>query len=448
MYETIIIFIFLIFSFLFFSKNSRNELFLKVPFFLNFFIGLLSVLYIEKGIYILEQDRFSYHTNAALRLLLYILIFIFFFNILISKKNKSISKKGIRLNFIGKKNNSNIFFLTVANLLIITLLYINLAISSPPPIFSDSFISRHGYIETTKLWFFLQIFGKVAGIVPIISGLCFKYSIDLELKKVKIMNIIFYFMYINYLIILGNKFGGLLWASFYFFTPTLISIKNTKRLSIKINKKIFYILIFISMALLGFYYLITYHYSKYFITEEYGGAAGFIIYRIFGLQGHLWWGIDLLITSNTTYNFSFTEIIDSMPTMMRLITPFNIESAIENGLNFSFGFPANIFLFFGIPIGLLILIILAISINILIREIIKNIVKEKIYSSILLIYIYSWIFNFFSIGSLSTIISLKFTIFIVLYILISKLESRRYNHFRKKAIIKSMTKGHALEELH
>ena len=167
------------------------------------------------------------------------------------------------------------------------------------------------------------------------------------------------------------------------------------------------------------------HYSTYSLADSYGGPLNFIAYRIFGLQAHVWWGIDQYVFINGYDQFlSYEGLAHSMPAMMRIVGASGIDDAIDRGVNFTFGFPASAFLFFGLSLGVIVVGGVAAFTAILVRDVIINISRNDLVGYFLSVYLLLWLVSILSLGSFELFLSTKFIVFfmsLIMYKLIVRL---------------------------
>ncbi len=373
---------------------------------INWLIILASNIYLSfNEVYILEQDTYSFYNNNYLYLIIFYLYFFYIAYIFFRINVKTITTIIYKNSIYPHKNLNKILIVFVVALLSIA--YLNLALSDLPPLLKGGYINRIGYLEETRLWSILKPFGAVLVIVPIILG--YLNGHHFIYKKTNIFLYIILFIYIFYLLLIGQKFSGILQAFFYFYLPIIIYyILYNKNF---FNKKIVsQILIFGTLMI----FWLAYHYSNNPLSEKVGGAFQFLIYRIFALQGHLSWGFynykDLL-------NFEPSFVIHGMQNMMRTVGGPGVESMIERGVNFAGAFPTLYIMSFPIGINFLVIGLIYYLYLYLIIKIIKNL--DKIYY-IFYIYIFNYIRTFFSRASIEELFNFKIIglLFMILFVML------------------------------
>lgn len=297
--------------------------------------GVLSVIYLETfPVYIIEQFRYSSFNGAAI-----CIVALFMFHLLgvllgqAAFKQKILALRSCEVVSLAASRLGSSCFLVVSVVLLV-ILYINLLVSPLPPFFGEGYVDRFGYMETTALWPWLFAFGAITVPVPIMLGWL------LYASRAKKTVLILELLYLVYLVLIGQKFGGFVLALFLLFLPIAVSRMISAGIGAYAGKIILW------GSVLGFFALgiVYYHYSQYSLSEDFGGPLGLILYRIFGLQGHSFWGgFDFFIADPTSY-FDPLELMDGMHDVMRLVAPAIAEEMIERGVNFTFGYFISILL--------------------------------------------------------------------------------------------------------
>ena len=380
-----------------------------IPFIVFSYFGIVSSLYLESGVYVFEQDRVTNFSGSTIRL---IIIFFWFwccfgitYKVLAPPLITGIHSVSIKKLYLDLSLSVSAIIMAVA--------FVNIYITGDIPFFSTGYINRFEYLQNTKLWYLLKVFGVSTTIIPLLSGVAYAGYSAISVKSGQILCILMIVFYLIYMSLLGNKFGGLVYGVYYFIMPilliTVISSKNIKK---TIVKYITYGILFITPV----FGLVYYHYSTYPLSEEYGGPFKFILYRIFALQGHLWWGIDHhIFLDGNSHMFNFSEAKHAMPTMMRIVSGTWIESAIERGVSFTFGFPASPLLFFGVTIGIVVIGIIAAFMAFIAKVVVSSILDFDLIKYVLSAYLMIWISNAATMGSLEIFVQLKFLVIFTLF---------------------------------
>src|SRR5690606_4476927 len=183
-----------------------------------------------------------------------------------------------QFNYRGK----NIEWMLVLALIIIPLFLLLLnAVLSPLPIL-DSSVTRFSYWSSSRFPFLNSLFGNTAMFVPFAIGLIF--------PRFKIFSVFLLFVFFGYNFMIGQKFSPILQGSFSFLLPIVFHYRNNLNLYIK---RAIIPLLIIGGVLIAVMYTVTY--NKYDETHPFANIKIYhpheaMLYRIFGLQGHLFWG--------------------------------------------------------------------------------------------------------------------------------------------------------------
>lgn len=396
----------------------KQLLLISIPLYLNYFLLVASLYYLTNDqIYIIEQKEYSHYNNSVYYIVPYFILlvlvqFIFYY------KYHSKSKNNIR--FYPERSIYNSLYIVVVFLLGIS--FLNVIISGTPPLLSGGYISRFDYLETTKLWFILQTFGQIVVIVPIILGFLFLYNTINQ--KSNIFVYLIFFSYLLYVVLIGQKFGGLTSGLTMLFTPYLLHQLSIGNNILKF-KYIIYGFILLS-AILSF---VAYHYSQYTLAEEMGGPVQFILYRVFALQGHTTWG---MVNHLENINFSTSDLYEGMKHMMLVVGHEKTFQAVERGVNFTGGYPIILDAVFPFMFNYVVHIIFILLFLFLSLRIIKNLYNLKL---IPYIYLFIYFKSFLGLGSLSILINSKTIILLfLLFILEIVFYKRRKIHYDEKNI--------------
>lgn len=309
-------------------------------------LPIMSNLYLEQGIYITEQERDSFFTGSTLRLLFYTSIFFIVCFFSLQTLNHIILKKKTLQNEYTSKVNHKKMSLTLFYIVIFMelLMYLNL-FASEIPLFSSN-ITRFNYWECSQFPFLRKIVGNISLPIAIILGIYYMYFSNNALYNWRKKIVLIFIIYIIYLYLTGQKFSAQFLAVYFFFLPYWITnFKKTSSFLSSIKSLKF----FIPILVLVFGYIL-YKYQFTGISEMRGSAFSGIVYRIFGLQGHVYWGIDEMVFQQNLYGWRyFNEFLqdglNGLLVGMKLIGPSNLDWYLENHIQFTAGYPAIILLF-------------------------------------------------------------------------------------------------------
>ena len=415
------LFINLLFAFLFVFFTYY---YVKKSFLLSFLYGLVffqafsvipSLIYIEQGIFINEQGRFSFFTGATIVCVLY---FIFTFSI-IAMAFKTFNKTRLpvfQFNYKGK----NVELLIVMAMIIVPLILLLInAVLSPLPIL-DSSVTRFTYWSTSRFPFLNSLFGNTAMFVPFAIGLMF--------PKFKKFSVFMLFVFFGYNFMIGQKFSPILQGSYSFLLPLVFYYRNN--LKVYIKRAIVPLLIVVGV-LTAIMYTITY--NKYEETNPFADIKIYnpneaIVYRIFGLQGHLFWGATerYLIGNEAPKSFNPADLLYGMPIMMEEFAKNKkdvLAANAEGGYNFTNAYPGILFEIFPLSLSLVLHTFLVIIFLALMGWVLKELMVGHAYVlSIIAYQLFNWIIYAFVMGYFY---KMYFAIFFMLLYGI-------YIYFRKK----------------
>lgn len=267
-------------------RKAPYALVLGSLFFIEIVWQFISIVWIDCGAYITEQTRYSFFTGASIRYTVLMLPFAIMFPIFIQKgMKKEMTLVSFRLRH-GEKRiwHSNKYALGFIGFLILYM-YLNLVISGIPLLSSAVSKSRF-YTHFSKLPFcnviqnyFLPFFMLYLGIE---TGYRRKKRRKLFVPVTMAITIVLFQL------LMDNKFYGLYDYVLYYILPILILnprkiISPKRRLPMK----------WIGVGLLAIALILALSYSKY--TKTMINPVQFLLDRLFSLQSHTFWGIDLLI---------------------------------------------------------------------------------------------------------------------------------------------------------
>tara|TARA_R110002020_G_scaffold375442_2_gene586619 strand:- start:529 stop:1809 length:1281 start_codon:yes stop_codon:yes gene_type:complete len=403
---------FVYFSLIAFSVflSGKRIMLPQAMFWVGFIPGCMSIYYLSiSDVYITEQDGFSYYNNSWL-----VLLFAFSLHCLglyvsgLLFKSRVTVRKSLMAPLANLQKN---IFIIFTPLLVIILLFINLMYAPFIPIFQSGYIDRFTFLQTTPMWPFLKAFGVIALPVPILLG----YGLIYYQRRRALSCVLSLFaLYCIYLFLIGQKFGGFLIGGFVFLTPYLI--RGVEYNGVKYLLK--YIFLFV-LLVSSFLSVVMYHYSRYNLAEEFGGPLGLILYRVFVLQGHLYWGmVNHLDLAFYTSHPDFVGIYNAMHNMMLVVAPSEIAlPAIERGVNFAFGYFVSYFYFLGFW-GVLAYFVTGMLFGITCRVYVKAILENDFLlyfiSSALLV----WWVIYLQNGSVSLLLDFKFLAFVIFLVII------------------------------
>jgi hypothetical protein len=403
---------------IYYTRNSITLTFLYGLLFYQAISVIPSLIYIEEGIYINEQGRFSFFTGATLLAVCY---YIFTF-IIISMAFKSFNTRRlpvVRFSIYGK--NIEIKLLFAAVLIAQGLLLINAALS-PLPIL-DSTVTRFTYWSSSRLPFLNSIFGNTAIFIPFALGVLF--------SRYKKFSVLMLFVFYGYNFMIGQKFSPIISGTFSFLLP--IVFNNRQDLKYFVKKAVTPVII-IGTLMVGIMYQVTYY--KYETTLPFANIKIYdpneaMLYRIFGLQGHLMWGATekYVADNEAPKSFNPTDLLYGMPVMMNDFAKDKKLVLIANtrgGYNFTNAYPGILFKIFPLSLSIVFHTFLTIVFLALMGWILKEfMVQQALFLSVIAYQLFNWTLYAFTMGYFYKIyFALAFMILYGLFI-----------HLRKKRTI-------------
>lgn len=166
--------LFAVFTYYYVQKSFTLSMLYGLVFYQAFSV-IPSLIYIEEGILINEQGRFSFFTGATILTVLY---FIFTF-IIIALSFKTFNKYKLPTFHLSYKH-QNLDFKIILAIVVVsqTLLLINAALS-PLPLFDGS-VTRFSYWSNSMFPFLNSIFGNTAIFIPFALGLFLENTSSLQ----------------------------------------------------------------------------------------------------------------------------------------------------------------------------------------------------------------------------------------------------------------------------
>ncbi len=406
-----------------YKENTEHFLYIFLLYFYQF-TAIISTLYLEHGIYITEQARYSFPTGATARLVLYNIAFFIPLSYFLKKITKNNINKAIQTKQI-KGSNIIVNIMLISISLCILFLYYNL-IKTGIPLFSDV-VTRYvfwdefsNYVWAKKIHYQISLMGFVLGLIHAFANT----------KNSKVVTPLLLLLMIVYLVLFGEKFSSI-FRTLYMYLIPFYSIKYARKK--KYLEKKDFILIVLTFTLL--FSLSIFHFSQ---TED-TSALGAILYRVLGLQGHTWWGADEYLTSINTYNYwlhfsdEFSRVFNmessslntGMKYLMLLIGDSNIvDIYISSNVSFTMAYPAITLYTFGYVGALAFQVLFAMIFAVIIKLFSSSINNKQYIISVLSTKLYISAFTLFYQGDFFEFFNLQVVgIFyvLVLYSLIIKI---------------------------
>lgn len=421
------IFMFLLFlAFtIYFARKSFLLTFLYGLIFYQAFALLPSLIYLEQGIFINEQGRYSFFTGATILTTLYFIITF----LIIAISFKSFNKKRLPVFHLGYKGKN--FDLKIVILIVLIaqgVLLINAALS-PLPLF-DSSVSRFTFWQNSRFPFLNSLLGNTAIFIPFSLGVIFY-----RYKKFSILMMLVFFGY-NFLI--GQKFSPIVGGSFAFLLPIVFFYRENLFQMVRKNLLMILTSFFLLFSLV---YSITY--SKYEETRPFADIKIYdpneaILYRIFGLQGHLMWGATERYVVNNQHSKSFnpTDLLYGMREMMADFA-YNKGQVLfantQTGYNFTNAYPGILLKTFPLSIALVFHTLLTITFLALMGWILKEfLVQRSLLLSVVAYQLFNWTVYAFVMGYFYKLYPVLFFLVVYGFFIYLRKPSNEYKTIQNK----------------
>ncbi len=372
----------------------------KKSFLLSFLYGLVffqafsvipSLIYIEQGVFINEQGRYSFFTGATILCVLYFILT--FIIIAMAFKTFNRYRLPVFQLSLGQRN-VELYLILVIILLPLTLLIIN-ALLSPLPILNPS-VTRFTYWSSSRFPFLNSLFGNTAMFVPFAIGVLF--------PRMKRFSVLLLFVFFGYNFMIGQKFSPIVQGSFSFLLPLVFYYRNNLK---EYVKKSAIPMFLAGIGLIAIMYTVTY--SKYEETRPFANIRIYdpneaMLYRIFGLQGHLFWGATerYVVAGEEPKSFNPADLLYGMRIMMEEFAKDKnmvLYSNEKSGYNFTNAYPGILFEIFPLSLAFIFHTLLVIVFLALLGWILKEFIVQKAYVlSIITYQLFNWTVYAFVMG--------------------------------------------------
>lgn len=382
--------LFVAFTYYYVRKSFTLSMLYGLVFYQAFSV-IPSLIYIEQGILINEQGRFSFFTGASVLCILY---FIFTFGI-IALAFKSFNKRKLPTFHLSFKGQSMDFKLLIAIVLVSQFLLLFNAALSPLPLFDGS-VTRFSFWSSSKFPFLNTLFGNTAIFIPFALGIIF--------RKYKVFAVGMFVVFVFYNFLIGQKFSPIVAGSYSFLLPIVFYYRHN--LKAVIRKNVIPIL-FGAASLLTIMYFVTY--NKYEETRPFANIKIYdpheaMLYRIFGLQGHLIWGATerYVVNDERQKSFNPTELLYGMRVMMNDFAKDKrmvLHANTEGGYNFTNAYPGILLKIFPLSIAIVFHTFLTIAFLALMGWVLKEfLVQNALFLSVIGYQLFNWTIYAFVMG--------------------------------------------------
>ena len=358
-----------------------------LPFLIQYLWMFASVLVIEQGAYISEQEKNGEFIFTNFYLLLFFLVsltsFILFFEIF----KKALTLKLPRLRFLKKSEISIVYYIAI---IIVIIAYISLI--SSPSVYTSEDVNKFTYWDTAKYPWLKAILGSTIGYLPFIFGLIFN-----KYKKPTLLLIV---LYIIYLVGVDQKFTAFLYGIIGFLISfAVVNFQKRRNYNILSFKKRYLIVVaslIFSLVLLKYSNKNPFEYLNLSPVES-------VFYRAFGLQAHVFWGVNEKYNYNDHPNsWDLSELPYGMHVVMKDFTPeFHqryLEKLWANGVSWTNAYPAILMRIFPVPLALLVHFLIFSIVPLVYTLLIKTIERKNYIIAIVLFQLTLWLTNIYSMS--------------------------------------------------
>ncbi len=379
---------------------KRHLLFLFMLWFGHFWMALSSA-YLEGGVYITEQQRYSFYNGATFWLLILDAFLWTGIWCSISFLSKFKGLASVRFGKLGVQ--FVLLFVGVALLL----LFLNLVLTGSPMF--DSELTRFNYWDNSRLPFLNKILGDVAAPLLVMLGVVFaicKFEGRVWYSK---LSLFFFCLFVLYYFLIGHKFSMQLLAFSMFLPPFLfVRLVGGGGLGFKFRHVV--------GAVFGLFFLFCFIVWNYLekhsgFVEGQGGAVNAVLYRFFGLQGHVWWGgfNEFLDSAREAGTDPVQSMFNGMQTMMYVVSPpALVDNYLAAGVRFTMAYPAIILYTFGMLGAILFQAFAGLAIGLLVVLCERQLLAGRLIGSIFSLLILNNLIIVFNMGDFSALLSVKF----------------------------------------
>jgi len=320
----------------FLMLRRHLELWIGAQYFITFAWVGASVLYIEQGIFIVEQWEYSHMNGATLLHLAVSGIFLISFGAAVLGIARATPRIGH-----GKALDSQAMILFVGAALAMVVLLLNAALS-PLPFFNTE-LDRFDFWRLSRFPFLQSLFGNTATVLVFAFGLAYVRARAAGASGLARACQAATIVYYVYLILIGHAFSALLTATIVVLIPVL-AVGPEPRFS-RIPRRFVVGLALLCSVMIGFklwqYYA---RFNPYARTLRLNPVQA-LTYRALGLQGHVWWGVvEQRMHEGAPPELNVGRLKDGMPHLMRTVGHRITTRSLERGVSFTTGYPAILLL--------------------------------------------------------------------------------------------------------
>ncbi|WP_299095722.1 DUF6418 domain-containing protein [Winogradskyella sp.] len=358
-----------------------------LPFFIQYTWMAASIVVIEQGAYINEQDKYGdfYFTNFYILLFFIVSLISFLFFYKIFEKAFNIGLPRVR--FLKNKEIKIALFLAVSIVLVSLI-----SLFSGPSAYTSETVTKFNYWDKATYPWLKALLGSTIGYLPFIFGVLY--------SKYKKTTIILIVLYLIYLVGVDQKFTAFMYGFIGFILSHVIIRSKHVKIKDLLNFKKRYLAIvgslIFSLVLLKYTNKNPYAYLNLTPVES-------VFYRAFGLQAHVFWGVNEKYVYNKAPNtWDLSELPYGMHVVMKDFTPSfrqkYLERLWEGGVSWTNAYPAILLRIFPVPIALAFHFLLFSIVPLIYAMLVKMIRKENYLIAIILFQLTMWLTNIYSMA--------------------------------------------------
>lgn len=378
---------------------GRHFLFVFMIWFGHFWMALSSA-YLEGGVYITEQQRYSFSNNSTFYLLLLEACFWSCF-ILAVKFINVLFPSGRSVRYSLSMSWAVLLFSALA----LAMLLLNVVLTGSP-LFNDS-ITRFNFWDNSRLPYLNMIFGNVASPIVVMVGVAYALSLDAGSKRAAKFSLCVFCGFLLYYILMGQKFGMLILA-FSLFFPAILFLRWQKFGGLKLTIYQVVCVIVIALLLLG---LVMWYYLEKHVDfiEGQGGVLNAVLYRAFGLQGHVWWGAVTEYQNGNLLSNPLGAMLDGMNAAMYAVSPSElVDRYLDSGVRFTMAYPGILLLSLGFFGAVLFQLIAGLVVGCLVILCERQLAEKRLLGSILALMLLSNFWVVLNMADFMSLFSIKF----------------------------------------
>jgi hypothetical protein len=310
----------------------------------------VSSAYLETGVYITEQGRASSYVGSTLLLWSLLVTAIVTFAVFA----RYVTPPPMPGNFRYRNRGLAVAIALSSAWLGLGALLANLVLSEEIPLLSSSATRFNFWTDFARFPWLGGLLGELSLPIACLFGTAHAFGRITRRRGLANHALVGGLVYIMYLLLLGHKLGGPVLAVFCFVVPALLPMNSRQRYAAAKAGLVWL------MALVAFsVWFAVRDYVGRGLTEFLGGSPlTAVLYRVFALQGHVWWGV-VEDRGYSLVNLDLDLLQEGMHGLMRLVSGEIAELYIAAGVSFTGSFPANLIGAFGVLPALLIVMFLS-----------------------------------------------------------------------------------------